>query len=155
MTFRDQQEYIKSSLYRFTRDKWLIDELTQETNIKIHNSQKEEKSKGWIYSIIRSVYIDYYRKTNSKKSGVIVYKDHDGESKFRPDEMLIAKANRERLLKCIELLPEKQKEIVYLRYYSGLDYLQICDIMKCPKNTALSYMHKAKANLKLLLTKNQ
>jgi len=155
MTFQDQQEYIKSSLNRFTRDKWLIDELTQEVSIKMYISKKDEQNKGWIYSIIKSVYIDYYRKTRSKKFDSIVYKAHDGVSKFRPDEILIRKMEKEVLLKCIENLPEKQKQVVYLRYYSDLDYFQICEIMKCPKNTALSYMHKAKANLKILLTKNQ
>lgn len=42
MTFQDQQEYIKSSLNRYTRDKWLIDELTQEVNIKMYTSKNHK-----------------------------------------------------------------------------------------------------------------
>jgi RNA polymerase sigma factor (sigma-70 family) len=152
MTFIEQQKYIKSALRKFTTDSWLIDELSQTINIKLHTSQKEQ-NRGLLYSTIRSVYIDHYRKVNSKKSKILVYAEIDGESSLRPDDVLIKKQNKEHLLKCIDKLPEKQKEVVYLRYYCNLDYFKICDIMKCPKNTALSYIHKAKANLKSLLTK--
>lgn len=153
MTFFEQQEYIKSSLRRFTTDKLLIDELSQTVNIKLHTGKIKDQNRGILYSAIKSVYIDHYRKVNSQKSKIVVYAEIDGESSLRPDDILIKKEEKEHLLKCIDKLPEKQKEVVYLRYYCNLDYFKICDIMKCPKNTALSYMHKAKANLKSLLTK--
>ena len=78
---------------------------------------------------------------------------NNGESDFKSDS-LIKEEDRIHLLNCIDKLPEKQKHIVYLRYYCNLNYFNICKIMKCPKNTALSHMHKAKRNLKILLTKN-
>ena len=156
MTFIEQQEYIKSKLRRFTSDKWLIDELSQTINIKLHTGKQKDQNRGLLYSTIKSVYIDHYRKVNSQKSKAVVYEEwDDSESSLRPDDVLIKKQDKEHLLECIEKLPEKQKEVVYLRYYCNLNYLQICDILKCPKNTALSHMHKAKANLKVLLTKNQ
>ena len=65
----------------------------------------------------------------------------------------VTKENKVALLKCIDELPEKQKEVVYLRYYCNLDFLKISEIMRCPFNTSLSHMHKAKKNLKILLTK--
>lgn len=153
MDFYKQQEYIKSTLLKFTKDKWLIDELCQVISIKLHKSKSKDKNKAFIYSTIKCVYIDYYRHTKSQRANSIVYEEWDAESTLRPDDMLLTKESRDLLLKCIEELPATQKEVVYLRYYSNLDYSQICDIMKCPFNTALSYMHKAKKKLKILLTK--
>jgi RNA polymerase sigma factor (sigma-70 family) len=155
MTFCKQQEYIKSALNRFTKDKWLIDELCQIVNIKLHTSKSKDKTKGLIYTAVKSVYIDHYRHTKSQRANSIVYEEWDAESENRPDDVLINKENKNLLLKSIEKLPPKQKEVVHLRYYYNLNYLEISKIMKCPKNTALSYMHDAKKNLKILLTKNQ
>jgi RNA polymerase sigma-70 factor (ECF subfamily) len=153
MTFDKQQKHIKVALSKFTRDKWLLNELSQIISIKIHTSKFEKLTKGLIYFITKSVYIDHYRKVKSKKNESVVYEHHDGESDYKPDVLLINKENKSILLTCVDNLPEKQKEVVYLRYYSNLNYLQISKIMKCPKNTALSYMHDAKRNLKILLTK--
>jgi len=155
MTFHKQQECIKSYLYRFTKDKWLIDELCQIVSIKLYTSKLEKKTKGLIYTTVKSVYIDHYRKTHSKKSNTVIYEEWDCESELRPDDILVTKENKVALLKCIDELPEKQKEVVYLRYYCNLDFLKISEIMRCPFNTSLSHMHKAKKNLKILLTKNQ
>jgi len=155
MTFNQQQETVKLYLTRFTKDKWLIDELSQLVSIKLHNSKLETKTKGLIYSTVKCAYIDYYRRTHSKKSNTVIYEEWDCESELRPDDILVTKENKVALLKCIDELPEKQKEVVYLRYYCNLDFLKISEIMRCPFNTSLSHMHKAKKNLKILLTKNQ
>ena len=157
MTFNKQQKYIRSYLRYFTKDEWLIDELSQVVNIKIYNTphvvETESQYKGWLRKVTKSVYIDHYRHVTSEKANSLIYGEYDGESDFKSDS-LIKEEDRIHLLNCIDKLPEKQKHIVYLRYYCNLNYFNICKIMKCPKNTALSHMHKAKRNLKILLTKN-
>ena len=152
MTFSKQEEYIKLYLRRFTKNEWLIGELSQLVSIKLHNSKIEDKTKGLIYSTVKCAYIDHYRRINSKKARAVVYEEWDGNSELRPDDLLVTKENKALLLKCIDELPDTQKEVVYLRYYCNLDFLKISEIMKCPKNTALAYMHKAKLKLKKLLT---
>ena len=95
MDFNKQQEYIKSILLRFTKDKWLIDELCQVVNIKLHNSKIKDRNKGLLYSTIKTVYIDHFRHTKSQRANVLVYKDWDGESSLRPDDILVTKENKD------------------------------------------------------------
>jgi len=53
-----------------------------------------------------------------------------------------------KLKKAIEQLPENQKQVVMLRYYSGLKFIEIAEMLGCPLNTALGRMHKAMIRLR-------
>jgi RNA polymerase sigma-70 factor (ECF subfamily) len=159
MTFEHQLSYIKSYLLTFTNDYYLIDELSQLVNIKAFTNKpktdNENQYKVWLKKTTKFVYIDYYRQIKTQKAGRLVYEEHDGYSQYEPDGDIITQETNTFLTKCIETLPEKQKEIIYLRYYCKLSYLEICKLMNCPKNTALGYMYDAKRKLKILITKNQ
>ncbi len=56
-----------------------------------------------------------------------------------------------RLARAIESLPEPQRQVVLLRYYSGLRFVEIAQVLGCPLNTALGRMHKAILKLRSIL----
>ena len=51
----------------------------------------------------------------------------------------------------IEKVPEAQRQVLMLRYYSGLKFVEIAEMLGCPLNTALGRMHKAMLKLKELM----
>lgn len=53
-----------------------------------------------------------------------------------------------KLRRAIETLPEPQRQVVMLRYYSGMKFVEIAQTLGCPLNTALGRMHKAIQKLK-------
>jgi RNA polymerase sigma factor (sigma-70 family) len=55
----------------------------------------------------------------------------------------------------MELLPHSQKEVLLLRYYSNLKFVEIAEMLGCPLNTALGRMHKAMIRLRQLLAENE
>jgi RNA polymerase sigma-70 factor (ECF subfamily) len=57
----------------------------------------------------------------------------------------------QKLKRAIELLPEAQKQVLMLRYYSNLKFVEIAEMLGCPLNTALGRMHKAMLKLKELM----
>ena len=57
----------------------------------------------------------------------------------------------EKLRRAIDALPENQKQVLLLRYYSGLKFIEIADMLGCPLNTALGRMHKAMLKLKQMM----
>ena len=57
----------------------------------------------------------------------------------------------ERLREAIARLPENQRQVLMLRYYSDLKFVQIAELLGCPLNTALGRMHKAMLKLKQML----
>ena len=51
----------------------------------------------------------------------------------------------------IAQLPEGQRQVLMLRYYSNLKFVEIAQIVGCPLNTALGRMHKAVLKLRQLM----
>jgi len=52
-----------------------------------------------------------------------------------------------RIKSYIETLPPRQQEIIYLRFYEGLSYEEIADIMSIHVNSAYKLLYKALDNL--------
>lgn len=158
MDFNSQSEFIKNKLNEYTNDKNLINELAHIVSIKVYKKKyinKDEKEfKKLLNKISKSVFIDFYRKNNTQKSKTILYTFADSISEYNPDDKIIKKEN-DFLFDYIDLLPEKQKEVLILRYYFDLDYNKISKIMNIPKNTALSHLAYAKNKIKFFLTKNK
>lgn len=151
MTINDQIVYIREKLRNYTSDKHLIEELTQIISIKLYqksyNYYNEYQHKKLISLIIRSAYIDYYRANKNKHLIDITTIDIVSEEPLN--------INSNILFSNIDKLPERQKDVIILRYYFGLKYERIAELFNCPKNTALTYFHRAKQNLNRLLTKYQ
>ena len=57
----------------------------------------------------------------------------------------------ERLREAISRLPATQREVLLLRCFSGLKFVEIAQMLGCPLNTALGRMHKAMTKLKRLM----
>jgi RNA polymerase sigma-70 factor, ECF subfamily len=57
----------------------------------------------------------------------------------------------EKLRKAIDKLPENQKQVLMLRYYSNLKFVEIAEMLGCPLNTALGRMHKAILKLRKVM----
>jgi RNA polymerase sigma-70 factor (ECF subfamily) len=151
MLISRQIDYIKQKLGKYTSDKDLIDELSQVINIKLYehsyNYRNDNQSKKLISLLVNSTYIDDYR---SKKIDKRRKADIPQEPAQNPPYI-----NLDVLFTNIDKLPEKQKDIIILRYYFGLKYSKIAQLLNCSKNTALSHFHKAKINLRKLMTKEQ
>ena len=58
---------------------------------------------------------------------------------------------QEKLKRAILLLPEAQRQVLMLRYYSNLKFVEIAQMLGIPLNTALGRMHKATQKLKVLM----
>jgi RNA polymerase sigma-70 factor (ECF subfamily) len=61
----------------------------------------------------------------------------------------------QKLRAAIEKLPEVQRQVLMLRYYSNLKFVEIAELMGCPLNTALGRMHKAVLKLRQLMESDQ
>ena len=57
----------------------------------------------------------------------------------------------EKLRRAIDKLPENQRQVLLLRYYSNLKFVEIADMLGCPLNTALGRVHKAILKLRQLM----
>jgi RNA polymerase sigma-70 factor (ECF subfamily) len=107
--------------------------------------------KAWVYRIATNKANDYWRLRSREKNareGLKLVSDEE-----TPDASFMLEGTEQvtKLKSAIEKLPENQRQVVLLRYYSGLRFVEIAEMLGCPLNTALGRMHKALGKLKSLM----
>jgi RNA polymerase sigma factor (sigma-70 family) len=152
---------IYTTIYMFVRDKYLAEDIFQETFIKIIDSLKvksyrdEGKFLPWALRIAHNLCIDNYRKQKRKPTIV----DGDGNDIFNTigiydineEDRIITQQNISKIKKLIQLLPEEQKEVLILRHYADMSFKEIAKVTGISINTALGRMRYALLNLKKLI----
>ncbi|HMO27538.1 MAG TPA: sigma-70 family RNA polymerase sigma factor [Tepidisphaeraceae bacterium] len=145
-------------LQRLAGNEHLAEELHQQTWISVleHLDRFDPRGspggfKAWIFRIATNKANDLWRSRGREKAA------HAGLRLVSDDELPHAGARIEdteqhgRLKQAIEQLPDAQKQVLMLRYYSGLKFNEIAEVVGCPLNTALGRMHKAVLKLRELL----
>jgi len=107
--------------------------------------------KAWLFRIATNKANDHWRsrgRENVAKEGLKLITDEALPDAARPME---SSEQEEKLRKMIDLLPENQRQVLVLRYYSNLKFVEIAEILGCPLNTALGRMHKAILKLRQMM----
>ena len=109
--------------------------------------------KAWVYRIATNKANDHWRLRGREKTvreGLKLVTEESGPDAGFPMEQ---KEQVDRLRSAIQRLPENQRQVLLLRYYSGLKFVEIAETLGCPLNTALGRMHKAMHKLRELMEK--
>ncbi|MDI6860997.1 MAG: RNA polymerase sigma factor [Caldisericia bacterium] len=126
-------------------------DLTQETFLKaflnIKSLRKEEDFKFWLLRIARNSCFKKLRKRKMEKK-LDLYEE---EKEIKIDEEIIKDEKREKLIKAINKLDKKDREILTLRDIEGYSYEEISKILKISLNLTKVRIHRARKNLKKIL----
>ncbi|MGQ8336969.1 RNA polymerase sigma factor [Sunxiuqinia sp. A32] len=100
------------------------------------------------YYLFRALKNNIYKELNKrKKLQLVEFEQLAFEGQFLIEDELSEKENasskEKALLKALKSLSSRQREIIFLRYESGLDYDQICDIMDLKKDSARKLVYRA------------
>jgi RNA polymerase sigma factor (sigma-70 family) len=165
MLINRHKSKIYTSIYLMVKDKYLAEDIFQETFFKIINTfkkgkyQEEGKFLQWAMRIARNLVIDYFRKTNKMPTVT----DNEGYDIFsviqiaednREDE-IIREQSHEKIRYLIQHLPKEQKEVLILRHYADMSFKEIADLTNVSINTALGRMRYALTNLRKLIEKHK
>jgi RNA polymerase sigma-70 factor (ECF subfamily) len=136
----------------------LAEELHQQTWTSVlEHLEKFDRSsssggfKAWLFRIATNKANDHWRSAGREKNA------KEGLKLVTDDEMphaghrLEGTEQEQKLLRAIEKLPENQRQVLMLRYYSNLKFVEIAELLGCPLNTALGRMHKAMLKLRQLM----
>jgi len=107
--------------------------------------------KAWLFRIATNKANDFWRSKGREKvakEGLRLVIDEEGPA---AGERLEGSEQAERLRVAIARLPEAQRQVLMLRYYSDMKFVEIAKVLGCPLNTALGRMHKAIMKLKELM----
>lgn len=148
-------------LQRLVHNDQLAEELHQQTWISaLENLDKFEVTSGsggfkaWLYRIATNKAHDHWRSRGREKKareGLRLVTEETAPHAGR--RMEVAEAET-KLRAAMELLPQSQREVLLLRYYGNLKFVEIAEMLGCPLNTALGRMHKAMIRLREVLAED-
>ena len=107
--------------------------------------------KAWVFRIATNKANDLWRSRTREKSAKQGLRLVVDEHVPAADTRMEGSEETEKLRRAIAQLPENQRQVLMLRYYSDLKFVEIAGILGCPLNTALGRMHKAMIKLKQLM----
>jgi len=140
-------------------------DLFQDVFVKLARTPKaygeRYKFSAWLFTVAHHAAMDHFRRRSARKAETL---DGDGSDPgllsrlISPEPGPAASAqNRElksAIEKALEHLCPDQREIFYLRHYSGLTFKEIAALLKIPIGTALARVSRAAAALRKELEKN-
>lgn len=139
------------------------EDIAQEVFVQAYESMRsfkgEAKLSTWLYRITISKCLDKLKYKNRKKRGGVVLSlfnkkgtMHDVPDFEHPGVQL---ANKERaviLFKAIAMLPDKQRVAFILSKVEVLSQNEIAEVMQCTVAAVEGHMHRAKENLRKMLS---
>ena len=128
------------------------EDLEQEVYIRVLTAKKyEEKGsfKSWINLIAANISRDYLK---SAKNRYETYVEDEAifeniKERKTPENLLLKKERQERIIKAIEELKPKLKEVIILSEIEGYSYEECSLKLKCPIGTIKSRIYNAKKEL--------
>lgn len=111
-----------------------------------------------ITSFLRKLTADWKK---NKQSGIleVVWNNNSEDTQPNPEEKLIRKDEQSHLFKLlmerINELPNRQKELVILKFYEGLTYQEIVERTGLSHRTVYNKIHEGLKKLKLDIVKTQ
>ncbi len=111
---------------------------------KIDSLKQPEYFKTWITRILFNTISDYYRGEH--------YNGNLDDIQMPEPEAMVTKEEKLDLYQAIDLLSEKYKTVIILKYFDELKVKDIAYVMDIPEGSVKAYLHRAKEDLKHLLT---
>jgi RNA polymerase sigma-70 factor (ECF subfamily) len=137
-------------------------EVLQDTFMKVYTARQTWERKtsfsAWLYRIAINASIDRYRRSGKNRTTSL---DDVAESQVRtsatvpaprtPLDRLRDRERRRLIEDAVRRLPERQREVLSLRYFGEMRLEEIANCLGCPLGTVKSNLHKAILALKGLL----
>lgn len=156
---------VRDYIRMMVKDHDLADDILQETLIKtvraIDDGRYADTGKflSWMLRIAHNRVLDYFRSQKSAKTinesesgynvlGTLRFADSSVEDRLISEQIALD------VRRLVDHLPQEQREVVMLRYYSGLSFQEIAEQTNVSINTALGRMRYALINLRKMIKDN-
>lgn len=145
-------------LQRLVRSAQLAEELHQQTWLSVleHLGKFDDSSgsggfKAWLFRIATNKANDLWRSRGREQAAREHLRIARDESAPDAADRPQTREQVDKLKWAIDQLPEPQRQVLLLRYYSEMKFVEIAEMLGCPLNTALGRMHKAMTRLQHLM----
>ena len=136
------------------------EDLVQETYVRAIQAMGRLRAgsnmKSWLFTILRNIWFNQLRKRRIAPQMVEIEVGDDVannivEPSKNSHDLYVSKMETEQVRTAIQELPVEFREIILLREYEELSYLEIASVLDCPVGTVMSRLGRARAKLRVLL----
>lgn len=159
---RRYQRQVANIIYLTLGDRSQIEDLTQETFIRVYRSLDkfafDSSFYSWLYRIAVNLCIDEIRRRKIKRTLSL---DFFSESRLELEKTSVTqrsgadevldKEKRAMVLAALDKLTPEYKAVIVLREYSDLSYAEIAKILKISPQAVKSRIFRARSELRKLL----
>lgn len=155
------RQKIYTSIYLFTKDHALAEDIFQDVFIKIIDTLRkgkynhEGKFVQWAMRISYNMCVDHFRRTKRRPT---VYPTETFDifdvieaPDLNAEQDIIKSQTHQRIRKLVDKLPPEQREVVILRHYADMSFKEISQLTRVSINTALGRMRYALINIRKMV----
>jgi len=148
---RRYEKMVYGIVYRFLNNHQDAEDITQETFLivyrKLKSLRKASSLTNWIYTIT----LNLVRENLRKKYRIKTLNNLNENLIFYNDGSNLSEEIKEKIKMAIEKLPEKQKEVINLKFIEGLKIKEISKIMECKEGTVKTHIFRGLRTLRRIL----
>ena len=138
---------------KFCPDKGVLEDCIQNLFLELWQSKSQTPVNSVKVYFLKAIKYKIYRAINNNGNG---HKDHllpdDLAFEFSHENFIVDKEedkeNLDRLVTCLQQLPNRQREIIYLKIYKNLGYEEVAELMQINYQAARNLLYQAIKNLK-------
>lgn len=150
---KENKQNIKNIIRLITKED--NEDLEQEVYFKIWKNSEKYNEKGslksWISTITKNTSLDYLKSMYYKISQKSTSDDYEmtniKDSKSSPEKNVISIERQNKIIKAIDNLKPKFKEVIIMCEINGYSYEECAQKLKCPIGTIKSRIFNAKKQL--------
>jgi RNA polymerase sigma factor (sigma-70 family) len=143
--------------HKFTRDLSLIEDAIHDLFVTLWTNRDNLGNpisvKNYLYKALRNI---LFRKIKAESKFFDLQDDNSIPFEISYDQQLVLNEEEIKLQQTIKdvlrKLPARQQEIIYLRFYDGLSYEEIAEVMCIHVSSTYKLLYKALENLQQSLT---
>jgi len=109
-------------------------------------------ARAWLLQIVRNTCYTWLEKNRPVELMTEFDEELHPQASASPEALAIAGDNRERLVRALETLPPRFREVLVLRELEGCSYKEIATITAIPIGTVMSSLARARQRLQRALT---
>jgi RNA polymerase sigma-70 factor (ECF subfamily) len=162
------KDKIYSSIYFLVKDKYLAEDIFQDTFIRIidtlRNKKYNEEGKFilWAMRIAHNLCVDHFRRIKrmpppitSDQKNITQLFETLGINDENAEQKIIKRQTYNKVEDMLNRLPDDQREVIVLRHYADMSFKEIASLTNCSINTALGRMRYGLINLRKIVAEHQ
>jgi RNA polymerase sigma-70 factor, ECF subfamily len=156
------EDRIRGAAYRFLASDEEARDVAQEAFLKAYQAistfKREARFSSWLYQIATNLCRDRLRRRKTRATVSLESLEEDGpvmvETRPGAHERLLERDLARAVRRAIDALPLEQREVVILKEYQDLTFLEIAQALEVPVSTVKTRLYRGLGQLRLRLERD-